>query len=48
MAHLTGADRTEFLAIKALCYRGLDSAQLRAAVGERLRREDGAGVLPTA
>jgi DNA-binding CsgD family transcriptional regulator len=38
MARLTRADRTEFLAVKALCYRGLDSAQLRAVVGERLRR----------
>ena len=38
MARLASTDRTEFLAVKALCYRGLDSAQLRAAVGERLRR----------
>jgi len=31
-------ERAEFLAVKALCYRGLSSAALRAAVSERLAR----------
>ena len=42
MARLSGAARTEFLAVKGLCYRGLESAALRAAVGERLARSLGA------
>lgn len=36
MARLGPRERTEFLAIKAACYRGLGSAELLAAVGARL------------
>lgn len=38
MGRLTESDRTEFLAIKGLCYQGLDSTSLRERAGERLSR----------
>ncbi len=38
MGRLTEADAVEFLAIKALCYQGLDSIALRERSGERLAR----------
>src|SRR5260370_16457589 len=38
MGRLTEADAAEFLAIKALCYQGLDSITLRERTGERLAR----------
>src|SRR6266545_4974505 len=38
MPRLSGADQRELQAVKRLCYRGLASAALREAVGERLRR----------
>jgi len=38
MGRLTEADAAEFLAIKALCYQGLDSIALRERSGERLAR----------
>ncbi len=41
MPRFTHAERSTFLAVKALCYRGLDSVTLRAAVAERLSRHLG-------
>jgi DNA-binding CsgD family transcriptional regulator len=38
MARLSGAERAAFLAVKSLCYAGLGSADLRAAIGHRLAR----------
>lgn len=38
MARLRAVDAPEFLAIKALCYQGLDSVTLRERTGERLSR----------
>jgi DNA-binding CsgD family transcriptional regulator len=38
MARLSAADQRELQAVKRLCYRGLASAPLREAAGERLRR----------
>jgi hypothetical protein len=38
MARLSGPDQRELHAAKECCYRGLDSAALREAIGERLRR----------
>ena len=38
MGRLTEADAVEFLAIKALCYQGLDSIALRERSGERPAR----------
>lgn len=38
MARLSIRDQRELAAVKRLCYRGLDSAPLREAVGERLSR----------
>lgn len=38
MARLNAVHAREFAAIKALCYRGLDSAALRERVGDRLSR----------
>jgi DNA-binding CsgD family transcriptional regulator len=42
VARLSVPDQREFAAVKRLCYRGMDSASLREAVGERLRRHLGA------
>ena len=36
MGRMTGAERTEFLEIKRLCYSGLEAVRLRSAVAERL------------
>src|SRR5262249_34902886 len=38
MGRLSHTDAAEFLAIKAPCYKGLDSASLRERAGERLAR----------
>lgn len=38
MGRLNDAHAAEFAAIKALCYRGLDSVSLRERIGERLTR----------
>jgi hypothetical protein len=38
MGRLTEEHAAEFAAIKALCYQGLDSVDLRQRVGERLTR----------
>jgi DNA-binding CsgD family transcriptional regulator len=38
MGRLSRTDASEFLAIKALCYQGLDSTSLRERAGERLAR----------
>ena len=41
MGRLSATHVNEFSAVKALCYRGLDSATLRERVGDRLSRHLG-------
>lgn len=38
MARLSDRDRLDLLAVKRLCYGGLDSATVRGGVGEPLHR----------